>query len=48
MLVHPKIESAYQLLHEGVLALSNAEEAGIRIDMDYVRREYAKLTLRIS
>lgn len=39
MLLNPKSEEAYNLFHEGILALSHAEEAGIRVDMDYVNRQ---------
>lgn len=39
MLLNPKSEEAYNLFHEGILSLSHAEEAGIRVDMDYVNRQ---------
>ncbi|MBN1181517.1 MAG: HNH endonuclease [Bacteroidales bacterium] len=48
MLLNPKTEEAYRLLHDGVLALSHAEEAGIRVDMPYIKREYYKLSKRID
>jgi len=34
---------AYQLLHEGILALSNAEQTGFRVDLDYLERKIAFL-----
>ncbi len=42
---HPRTEEAYQLMHNGILALSRAEQAGIRVDMDYIERE-KKRTIR--
>ena len=34
---------AYKLIHEGVLALADAEQAGIRIDLEYCKRQKQKL-----
>ena len=45
---NPKSEEAYKLLHEGVLALARAEQAGIRIDVAYVEQEILRLKLKIE
>ena len=42
------IRQAYQLLHEGTLALQKAEQQGFRIDLQYVDRMTKRLTLRID
>lgn len=39
---------AYELLHKGTLALSRAEQAGIRIDLEYVERKKKQLTRKIG
>lgn len=36
MEVNPRSKEAYQLMHDGILALSRAEMQGIRVDMDYI------------
>lgn len=36
MEVNPRSKEAYELMHNGILALSRAEMQGIRVDMDYV------------
>lgn len=36
-------EEAYNLLHQGTLALSRAENAGIRVDMDYLETKIAHM-----
>lgn len=41
-------KDAYNLLHEGVLAFSRAEQQGIRIDLDYCRRAQKELTSQIK
>ncbi len=48
MLLNIRSNEAYQLLHEGTLALSRVEEAGVRIDTDYVERTTSELTKRID
>ncbi len=48
MLLNPKSEEAYRLLHDGTLALARAEQTGIRVDLDYVKRKYDELTNRIG
>lgn len=48
MIVKAKTYEAYQLLHNGILALSHAEQAGMRIDMDYVNNKKSQLTHRID
>lgn len=39
---------AYQLFHEGILALSNVEANGIRIDVDYLNRKIASTDKKIN
>ena len=39
---------AYQLMHNGTLALTRAEAQGIRVDLDYVQSEYDRITLDIE
>jgi len=39
---------AYQLLHDGILALQRAEQVGMRLDMDYAREKEQELTIRIN
>jgi DNA polymerase I-like protein with 3'-5' exonuclease and polymerase domains len=41
MNMNPKTKEAYQLIHEGTLALADAELAGFRVDVDYVTRKKA-------
>lgn len=48
MEINPKIYDAYQLLHEGVLAFSRAEQQGIRIDLNYCEKTKIKLSARIE
>lgn len=43
MQINPRSYEAYKLLHDGTFALSRAEQAGIRVDIDYVRREKKKI-----
>lgn len=44
----PSRLEAYQLLHQGTLAFARAEQAGMRIDVDYCRRKMAHLTRKIE
>jgi len=46
--VKPTTQQAYQLMHDGILALARAERAGIRLDLDYVRRKQRQLARRIE
>ena len=39
-------KEAYQLIHEGNLALADLEENGIRIDIPYCRKQYQHLSRR--
>ena len=41
------LQDAYNLLHEGAIALANAEMQGLRIDIDYVLEQKEKLTQEI-
>ena len=45
---HPNSKQAYRLLHDGVLALTNAQEQGIRIDMEYCRKKEKELDREIK
>lgn len=38
-MINPNNNQAYNLLHEGVLAMAHAEQAGFRVDMGYVERK---------
>lgn len=40
--------SIYNLFHDGVLALADAEDAGICVDMDYYSKEHDRLTEEID
>ncbi len=42
------IAEAYQLFHEGSLALARAERQGIRVDLDYCERKKKHLTRQIA
>jgi hypothetical protein len=48
MKINPKTSEAYQLFHDGTLALQRAESAGIRVDMDYVNEKKIHLTRKIN
>jgi DNA polymerase-1 len=48
MSINAKTAEAYQLMHDGILALSRAEQQGIRIDATYVANKKAHLTRKIE
>jgi DNA polymerase-1 len=48
MRIHPKTPEAYQLFHDGTLAFSRAEQAGMRIDAQYCIAKKEQLTDTIS
>lgn len=48
MIINPRTHEAYKLLHEGTLALIRAEQHGIRVDLDYIRRKKPHITRRIE
>jgi DNA polymerase I len=48
MLYNPRIEEAYKLLHDGILALSHAEQQGLRVDMEYIERKMRVMTHKID
>jgi len=48
MNIHPQSKEAYQLLHNGTLALARAERQGIRVDMDYIEKKKKELVLTIG
>ena len=40
----PATKEAYQLIHDGALALARAERQGIRVDLEYCEKQKKKLT----
>jgi len=44
----PLTKDAYRLFHEGTLALARVEAAGIHIDVDYLDKATAKISIRIK
>ena len=48
MILHPQTTQAYELFHNGILALARAEQQGIRIDVDYCERKRQHLQRRIE
>lgn len=48
MIYNPHTEEAYQLMHDGILALARAEQAGIRVDVDYVERKKVMLERKMK
>lgn len=42
------LPEAYQLFHEGCLALTKAERQGLRIDVEYAKRKSKKLQMQID
>lgn len=44
----PNLQSAYMLLHQGILAFARAEQAGMRVDVEYCKRKKAHLTRKIA
>lgn len=45
---NPRTKEAYQLFHQGILALANAEQNGIRVDIQYCERQKRLLTHKID
>lgn len=48
MNIHPQTKEAYRLFHEGILALGRAEQAGMRVDIEYCERKKAWLSKKID
>ena len=46
--INPKTEEAYQLFHDGILALCRAEQQGIRVNIDYIKNKKEQLTRKID
>jgi DNA polymerase I-like protein with 3'-5' exonuclease and polymerase domains len=46
--MQPTTLDAYRLLHDGILAFANAEQQGMRIDIDYCNRKMSFLTRKIA
>lgn len=46
--MNPITKEAYQLMHEGTLALARAEQVGLRIDMEYCERMKSRLTKKME
>jgi len=47
-MINPRSYQAYQLLHNGILALSHAEQQGFRVDLDYIKKKKVQLTRRMD
>ena len=45
---NPTFQEAYNLLHEGILALSRAEQQGICVNVEYVEKKKEQLTKKIK
>jgi DNA polymerase-1 len=45
---NPRTYEAYQLFHNGILALARAEQQGIRVDLEYIEKKKDFLTRKIS
>jgi DNA polymerase I len=48
MRIAPNAESAYRLMHDGILTLSEVEQNGICIDVEYCNQQQVLLTRRIE
>lgn len=48
MILNPRTEQAYDLLHRGILALSRTEQAGLRVDLEYIVRMKHHLTRKLD
>jgi DNA polymerase I-like protein with 3'-5' exonuclease and polymerase domains len=48
MTVNPRTYEAYQLFHDGILALAKAEQQGIRVDVEYIQNKKSHLTRKIE
>ena len=44
----PATPEAYKLFHDGVVALANVEQNGIRIDTEYLANEISRTERRIA
>ena len=38
-ILNPDTKAAYQLLHDGGLALTRCEQHGLRVDVDYIKKQ---------
>jgi DNA polymerase I-like protein with 3'-5' exonuclease and polymerase domains len=47
MRLHPQTQQAYQLFHDGILALAHAEQQGICIDVEYIKNKINHLERKI-
>lgn len=48
MNINPNTKQAYQLFHDGILALGRAEQNGIRVDLDYIERKKKHIDRKIT
>ena len=48
MQIVPNTKAAYQLFHEGALALAEIEQNGIMIDVDYCKRQDRLLDRKVK
>lgn len=46
--INPRSKDAYRLMHDGILALSRAEQIGFRINRKYVRKQIENLEKKIQ
>lgn len=46
--MHYQTDEAYNLLHEGILALARAEQQGMRVDTKYIHKKQRKITQEIA
>ena len=46
--MNPTTLDAYKLLHDGILAFARAEQAGMRIDVEYCERQKLRLTYKMN
>jgi DNA polymerase I-like protein with 3'-5' exonuclease and polymerase domains len=46
--IHPNTKEAYELFHKGTLAFARAEQAGLRVDLEYCERKKVFLTKKIN
>ena len=43
--IKPVNNQAYQLLHDGTIALSKVESNGIRVDLDYLEKQQKSVSM---
>src|SRR4030042_2959796 len=48
MTINSNTKQAYQLFHDGILALARAEEMGFRVDLEYIEQAKKELDRKIK